>query len=827
MAFRVAAAWGPARTLSFGRVGLGTPKGEEMKKLYGRVLHVRIRYVVSLAVMAVACLGFVFASFHYNRTFALTTQFAELWAQLDSEMHQAGQLGLRMAEQANPAALDQGIRALQYRADAIESVIAQLEPIWPDIPDSLRAQIARALMRDASPLEPHREYAAILRELSRLSAEEFQTVSNSGRSSAGYRVAAQYNIVNRPTVEAVNRALRQHHQELADRVAWMNTASAGIAGLMILGLGFFIFLPMERAIARTIGDLAAAREKAVLAERAKSEFLANMSHEIRTPMNGVMGMAELLAKTELNAKQRTFTDIIVKSGNALLTIINDILDFSKIDAGQLELDPQPFKLAEAIEDVATLVSAKVEEKELELAVRIQPDLPEMLVGDVGRLRQIVTNLVGNAVKFTEAGHVLVDVSGTVEAGTAALTVKVVDTGIGIPADKVDHVFEKFSQVDGSSTRKHEGTGLGLTISKLLVEKMGGEIGVESEVGHGSTFWFTVPLPVYGAKTRKKTVPGDVSGAKVLVVDDNEVNRSILLEQLDSWRFEAIAVSSGREGLAALRQAAGGRRPFELVILDYHMPGMDGAQTAAAIREEAAIADVPIVMLTSVDQPGDSQMFRQLGVAAYLVKPARSSLLLDTIVSALHEARHGAGTEAEAHGEAEPAGDAAAEQASSPSSSGAAPAQASAAAESEPHAAEAEAAPAEEPLAILVAEDNEVNRLVVEQILTETGHSYALAENGEIALQMWRARRPALILMDVSMPVMNGLEATRAIRQAEQTEGLPRTAIVGLTAHALKGDREMCIKAGMDDYMPKPISPDRLAAKLDEWLERSQAARRVA
>jgi signal transduction histidine kinase len=260
-----------------------------------------------------------------------------------------------------------------------------------------------------------------------------------------------------------------------------------------------------------------ARKTAELADRAKSEFLANMSHEIRTPMNGIMGMAELLAKTELDTKQKMFTGIIVRSGKALVTIINDILDFSKIDAGQLELDPQPFKLSDAIEDVAILVSSKVLEKELELAVRIQPDLPEMYFGDVGRIRQIITNLVGNAVKFTDTGHVLVDVSGRVLTATggerkAELVVKVEDTGIGIPAEKAEHVFEMFSQVDGSSTRSHEGTGLGLTIARKLVELMDGEIGMESEIGKGSTFWFALPLPVHEAGGRRKRVPVDVSGA---------------------------------------------------------------------------------------------------------------------------------------------------------------------------------------------------------------------------------------------------------------------------------------------------------------------------
>ncbi len=566
--------------------------------------------------------------------------------------------------------------------------------------------------------------------------------------------------------------------------------------------------------------------KAELAERAKSEFLANMSHEIRTPMNGVMGMAELLTKTELDDKQKMFTGIIVRSGQALVTIVNDILDFSKIDSGQLELDPQPFRLAEAVEDVATLVSAKVQEKELELAIRIQPDLPEMYVGDIGRIRQIITNLVGNAVKFTEAGHVLVDVSGVVtlradgatdeggeasEAGAVvALLVKVEDTGIGIPADRTDHIFEKFAQVDGSSTRSHEGTGLGLTIARKLVELMGGEVGVESEPGKGSTFWFTLSLPVHGAKARRRRVPVDVSGARVLVIDDNEVNRSILMEQLGSWRFDATATPSGKEGLAVLGHAAQIGRPVDLVILDYHMPVMDGVDVAGRIRADEAIRKTPVIMLTSVDDNRNSQRLRDLAIQGHLVKPARASLLLDTMISALqdaHDADRADATDAGTTDTGTMNGSAAAIRRQAGNGDG-----------------KLVARQGRSGLMILVAEDNEVNQIVVEQILLDAGHSYAIVENGKLALEQFLAERPDLVLMDVSMPEMNGLEATKAMREAERDAGDGvRTPIIGLTAHALKGDKEICMEAGMDDYMPKPISPDALQAKVAEWLEKSGAA----
>src|SRR5690606_22938573 len=327
----------------------------------------------------------------------------------------------------------------------------------------------------------------------------------------------------------------------------------------------------------------------------------------------------------------------VKSGNALLTIINDILDFSKIDAGQLVLDPAPFNLAEAVEDVATLVSTRAKEKDLELIVRIQPGMDRMVVGDVGRIRQIVTNLLGNAVKFTDEGYVLIDVTGEKLPNAMRLTISVTDTGIGIPEDKLKLVFEKFSQVDSSSTRRHEGTGLGLAITSRLVALMGGEIGVESTEGKGSTFWFTVTLPHAGHSPRRVT-PSDVTGARILIVDDNQVNRSILSEQMASWTFDACAAESGEEGLKVLMAAARHGIAVDCIVLDYQMPGMTGGEMARIVRATPDIAETPIVMLTSVDQSLSGPGFRELSIEAQLIKPARSSLLLETIVAAIQRQR---------------------------------------------------------------------------------------------------------------------------------------------------------------------------------------------
>ena len=662
----------------------------------------------------------------------------------------------------------------------------------------------------------------------------------------------------------------------------------GAGVMLLLGVGLFIFLPMERMILAQIDKLKVASRKVELADRAKSEFLANMSHEIRTPMNGVMGMAELLIKTDLDLKQKTFADIIVKSGASLLTIINDILDFSKIDAGQMELDPAPFKLAEAIEDVATLVSSKVAEKDLELVVRIDPALPEMFVGDVGRIRQIVTNLMGNAVKFTEKGHVFIDVSGSIENNTARLKVAIEDTGIGIPQDKAARVFEKFSQVDESATRKHEGTGLGLAISSSLVELMGGTIGVTSEPGEGSTFWFTLELPVHGAMVRKKHVPVDVSGSRILIVDDNEVNRSILLENMNAWRFDSAAASSGMEALAVMRAMAAQGIQLDCVILDYHMPEMNGGDVAMAIRADESIASIPVVMLTSVDQTEDGQNFSSLGIQGHLVKPARSSLLLETIIRVLQDARdesneiregiamvhaigsaevgetglRGEGGEPRQLPPSKPAVEVAAEpetraapapvvreevvvepaattppiapRPEMPASDeaytsikdiAAASALRSASAKSggvidEEDALQLEDAPVSnsDVIDVLVAEDNEVNQIVFRQILQAAGYNFLIAENGREAVELHKKHQPKVICMDVSMPVMNGHEATAEIRAREKDTG-HRTPIIGVTAHAIKGDMEKCFDAGMDDYLAKPVSPDKLEEKITAWINK--------
>lgn len=755
------------------------------------VLHAQIRQytkISGIVLLVSVLLAFIVSSHFLRKITSPILQLAGLAGRVSSEKDYSlratgggsGEVGLLTAS------FNQMLQDIQERDTALQQAHHSLEKRVDE-----RTAYLNALIED-SPLaimvlDPEENIQLCNPAFERLFQYSRQEVLGRpvhGLLADGELLEEAKEITRRARVgEHIEKVTRRHRKDgtLVDvEVHTVGLVVKGeVAGTLVLYQDISVRKRSQEAILR-------AKEAAEAASRAKSEFLANMSHEIRTPLNGVMGMTDLALGTELNAEQREYLETVKLSADSLLIVINDILDFSKIEAGKAELENRPFNLRDTLEGVMRTLALRADEKGLELLCELAPETPEHVRGDSSRLGQVVINLVGNAIKFTQTGEVALKVDVEDKDGEDRLLhFTVSDTGVGIPAEKQAQIFEPFAQADTSTTRKYGGTGLGLSISTRLVNLMGGEIWVESDEGKGSRFHFTTHLGVVDAKEIEIGTPAPpeiLRRVKVLVVDDNRTNRRILDGMLKRWEMKPTLVEGGDEALSELPVAKEAGEPYGLILLDMHMPGMDGFQFVERLRKRPELSTATIMMLTSAGHRGDAERCKALGISAYLLKPIRQSELREAIARVLGaKEQQGAislVTRYSLYDARDP----------------------------------------ETVLSVLLVEDNPVNQRLATRMLEKRGHRVVLAGNGREALEALEKGSFDLVLMDVQMPEMDGFQATAAIREKETGTGT-HLPVVALTAHAIKGDRERCLAAGMDGYLTKPIRPRELDDVLESYLVR--------
>ncbi|HET9386206.1 MAG TPA: response regulator [Gemmatimonadales bacterium] len=629
------------------------------------------------------------------------------------------------------------------------------------------------------PLVPFETAALMLVVLAGIIASALTTLAADPLSLRGFLAG-----IALPVFAALATSERSHDIAAAIVVAIFTLGMAIVARRAHLTLVSHLRVTARLAISEDAAKRAEAvmRDARDLAERvarARSSFLANMSHEIRTPMNAVLGFVELILDTDLSVEQRRALELVRSSSEALLMILNDILDYSKIEAEHLELESIPFDVAKVVHATASLLAVRAREKHLELLADVAPEVPRTVRGDPTRLRQVLMNLIGNAIKFTDAGEVVVSVRSEQSDGTARLRFGVRDTGIGIAPEQVGAIFKEFTQADSTMTRRYGGTGLGLAISKRLVQLMGGELAVASEPDKGSEFSFTLAFPVE-AESRRSTALAALGGRRMLIVDDNQTNRRILREMLAAEGVKVDEASTAGEGLDAIRHAVQRKTPYDLAILDIQLPDMDGFALAAAVRQDKSIKRTNLLMLTSAGQRGDGERCRALGIRGYLTKPMSRADLLEALGTVLAgSAQAGTPEIVTRHTIAE----------------------------------------SRRSLRVLLAEDNPVNQQVAVAMLVKRGHEVHVAGNGREAVDAVRERDYDVVLMDIQMPELDGFEATAAIRALDKGKHL---SIIGLTAHALSGERERCLARGMSEYLAKPFKAHELFALVEASAERGAA-----